>query len=238
MSVLSRRGPRRKPRSPQKSDEKRSYKAAPDRRRQILDCALAAFAEKGYHAASIADVCGRAGIGRATLYQYFQDKRDLLAALAEDIAARVVEACENRPPLDVPPGFKPTEEQAVRFIEGRIVTVLSVVLENADTARLVLRAGRGADGVVDEMLRRVDRAVLERFEAELTLAKDAGVIRPVDVAFVARFFLGGVEKTVLSYLEENRPWDVRRIAKEAALLEVLGIFARPNSHEAPGATEP
>lgn len=237
MSVPRRRGSRRPAGAPQISAEKRSYKAAPDRRRQILDCALGAFAEKGYHAASIADVCSRAGIGRATLYQYFRDKRDLLAALAEDIAARVVEACENRPSLEVPPGYQPTEEQAIRFIEARVVTVLSVVLENADTARLVLRAGRGADGVVDEMLRRVDRAMLERFEAELTLAKNAGVIRPVDVAFVARFFLGGIEKIVLTTLEENRPLDVQRIAREAALLEVLGIFPRPHS-PTPGATPP
>jgi len=231
MSVLGRRGAPPRRRAGQNTGEKRTYKAAPDRRRQILECALSAFAERGYHATSIADVCGRAGIGRATLYQYFEDKRALLVALAEDIAARVVEACENRPPLELPPGFRPSEEQAVRFIEGRFAHVLSVVLENADTARLVLRAGRGADGVVDEMLRRVDRAVLERFEAELTLAKQAGVIRPVDVTFVARFFLGGVEKIVLSYLEENRRWDVQRIAREAALLEVFGIFPRPNPSE-------
>ena len=57
-------------------------------------------------------------------------------------------------------------------------------------------------------------------------AKSSGVIRPIDSAFVARFFLGGVEKIVLSYVEENRAFDVNVIAKEAALLEVFGIHAR------------
>jgi AcrR family transcriptional regulator len=205
---------------------RRSYKSAADRRAQILECALSAFAEKGYHQTSIADVCERAAIGRATLYQYFTDKRDLLVALAEQITARVVASFETRPMLRIPDGFRPTEEQAIAFVESRFVTVLEVVFQNAETARLILRAGRGADGVVDQVLDKIDRAMLERIEADLTLAKNAGVIRPIDVPFIARFFMGGIEKIVLSYLEENRPIDVRAIAREAALLEVSGIFPR------------
>src|SRR6185295_18285791 len=140
---------------------KRTYKPAEERRQQILDCALQAFARRGYHDTSIADVCSRAGIGRATLYQYFTDKRDLLAALADRIANRVMQAFRERPALHIPPGFKPTESQAVAFIQERFVPVLSAVFEDAATARLVLRAGRGADGVVDEILGRIDAVVLE-----------------------------------------------------------------------------
>ena len=70
-----------------KKRARRTYLPAAERRDQILDCALEAFAEGGYHATSIADVCSRAGIGRGTLYQYFADKRALLQALAERITA-------------------------------------------------------------------------------------------------------------------------------------------------------
>ena len=84
--------------------------------------------------------------------------------------------------------------------------------------------GRGADGVVDDILRRIDAAAIERIEAELRAAKEAGVIRPLDEHFVARFFLGGVEKIVLSYIEDDRPVDLETIAREAALLEVLGVY--------------
>src|SRR6266545_68043 len=75
------------------SYRRRTYKPKDERRTQILECALAAFSERGYHATSIAHVCARARIGRATLYQYFADKRALLVALAERIAERVSEAC-------------------------------------------------------------------------------------------------------------------------------------------------
>jgi hypothetical protein len=103
---------------------------------------------------------------------------------------------------------------------------MSVVFEDAATARLVLRAGRGADGVVDEIMRRIESAVLQTLEAELRAAKEAGAIRDLDEHFVARFFLGGFEKIVMSYLDEDRPLDVAKIAHEAALLEVCGIYPR------------
>jgi AcrR family transcriptional regulator len=203
---------------------KRTYKPADQRRQQILDCALHAFALRGYHDTSIADVCSRAGIGRATLYQYFTDKRDLLTALADRITTRVTEAFRQRPKLEIPPGFKPTEEQAIAFIQERFVPVLSAVFEDTATARLVLRAGRGAGGVIEEILGRIDAVVLETLESELRQAMAAGVVRPLDERFVARFFHGGMEKIVMMYLDEDRPIDVQAIAREAALLEVCGIF--------------
>src|SRR5688572_8801921 len=96
---------------------RRTYKPADARREQILDCALEVFSQKGYHGASIADVCARAGIARATLYQYFEDKRDVLVALADRITRRITDAVAKRPVLAIPAGFVPTEAQAVRFVE-------------------------------------------------------------------------------------------------------------------------
>ena len=208
---------------------RRTYKPADERAQQILDCALQAFAEKGYHQASIADVCARAGIGRATLYQYFTDKRDLLVALAERIAARITRLIKEREPLRFPPGFKPTRELAIAFTQHRFEELLRGVFEDAPTARLILRAGRGADAGVDAVMRRIDQTVLTIMEDELRYAMQAGAIRELDERFVARFFLGGVEKILMTYLDEDRPIDVVAIAREAALLEVCGVFPRSDS---------
>jgi AcrR family transcriptional regulator len=204
---------------------KRTYKPADERREQILDCALRAFADRGYHGTSIADVCARAGIGRATLYQYFDDKRDLLVALADRIEQRITGAVAARAPLAIPAGFVPTEEQAVAFTAARCAEILRVVFEDAPSCRLLLRAGRGSDGVVDDMLRRIDEAVLGVIEADLRVSQEAGILRPFDARMVARFFLGGLEKVVLACLDEDRPVDVEAIAREAAILELRGTLA-------------
>jgi hypothetical protein len=133
---------------------------------------------------------------------------------------------EERQPLVFPPGFKPTEAQAINFVQARFAEILRVVFEDAKTARLVVRAGRGADSAVDGVLRRIDDSVLRVMEDELRRAMAAGVVRRLDERFVARFFLGGVEKVLMTYLDEDRPIDVDAIAREAALLEVCGIFPR------------
>lgn len=50
-------------------------------RTQILDTALAAFAENGYRAASIRDIASRCGISHPTLLYHFPSKPDLLMAV-------------------------------------------------------------------------------------------------------------------------------------------------------------
>jgi AcrR family transcriptional regulator len=215
---------------------KRTYKPADERREQILACALEVFSQKGYHGSSIADVCARAGIGRATLYQYFEDKRDLLVALADRVEKRVEEAIATRAELRIPKGFVPADADAVAFVAARFAHVLGAVFHDEATTRLVLRAGRGADGVVDGLLARLDAKVLAIIEADLEATVRAGVLRPLDVGLVARFFLGGTEKVVLTYLDEGRAIDVAAIAKETAVLELFGTLAR-NAPELPLPTQ-
>jgi AcrR family transcriptional regulator len=47
------------------------------RRRQLLDAALDAFAERGFHATSMNDVAEAAGVTKPVLYQHFGSKRAL-----------------------------------------------------------------------------------------------------------------------------------------------------------------
>ena len=49
-----------------------------ERRRQIVEAALAVFAEKGFNAANVSDVAARAGVSQGTIYWYFDSKEELL----------------------------------------------------------------------------------------------------------------------------------------------------------------
>jgi AcrR family transcriptional regulator len=204
---------------------RRTYKAADDRREQILDCALRVFAERGYHGSSIADVCARAGIGRATLYQHFEDKRDVLVALADRIERQVDAAIAMRAPLRAPAGVRPADVELVAFVALRVAHVFAAVFDQPDATRLVLRAGRGADGVVDDLLARLDAKIVAVVRADLDAAIEMGFARAVDVAIVARLFVGGLEKLVLSALDEGRAVDAFALARAVAEVELLGVLA-------------
>ncbi len=56
---------------------------------RILDAAITAFSQRGYHAATVADVAGAAGLGKGTLYLYFKNKEAIAEAMGERYFARM-----------------------------------------------------------------------------------------------------------------------------------------------------
>jgi AcrR family transcriptional regulator len=58
-------------------------KARAARRDQIIAARLACFARSGYHATTMADVAGQAGVSKGTPYLYFDSKQALFLALHE-----------------------------------------------------------------------------------------------------------------------------------------------------------
>ena len=55
------------------------------KRTKLKDAALALFAEKGYDAASIEEIAGRASLAVGGFYQHYQSKRQLLLALMDEL---------------------------------------------------------------------------------------------------------------------------------------------------------
>ena len=59
------------------------------RRRAVLDAAEAEFAERGFSGGSLNTIVREAGIAKGSLFQYFEDKADLYAHLAELASVRI-----------------------------------------------------------------------------------------------------------------------------------------------------
>jgi AcrR family transcriptional regulator len=51
------------------------------RRNEILDAAWSCFAQKGYHGATMQDICDEAEMSPGALYRYFKGKEEILAAI-------------------------------------------------------------------------------------------------------------------------------------------------------------
>ncbi|WP_441249476.1 TetR/AcrR family transcriptional regulator [Kitasatospora sp. McL0602] len=65
-------------------------KRRPRTRAALLGAALEAFAEHGFHAASIEQICERAGYTRGAFYSNFSSKEELFLALFDEHSARIV----------------------------------------------------------------------------------------------------------------------------------------------------
>ena len=64
--------------------------AATDRREQILNVALTAFAKSGYHSTSMNDIADQLGVTKPVLYQYFDSKRALYIELLDHVGRSLV----------------------------------------------------------------------------------------------------------------------------------------------------
>ena len=54
------------------------------RRRQILDAALSCFRRRGFHQATMQEICAEANMSAGALYRYFGSKAEIIGAIAED----------------------------------------------------------------------------------------------------------------------------------------------------------
>ena len=60
-----------------------------DRRAAILEIARAAFLQDGYAGTSMSQIAAKVGGSKATLYNYFASKKDLLIALADEESTQI-----------------------------------------------------------------------------------------------------------------------------------------------------
>lgn len=71
-----------------------------DRRARVLDAAMAQFGRHGYSGASLNVIARDAGVAKGSLFQYFADKFDFFAHVAEQASLRIYSAMQ--PYLEAP----------------------------------------------------------------------------------------------------------------------------------------
>lgn len=68
-------------------------------RQQLLDAALDQFAQRGFHATVVDDIARAAGVSRATLYQYFDSREQIVTELLEECGAALMRVVRRVGPL-------------------------------------------------------------------------------------------------------------------------------------------
>ncbi|MEU4090605.1 TetR/AcrR family transcriptional regulator [Streptomyces aureus] len=75
-------------RTPRRSAARGRYTVGDERRARILDSAVEHFAERGFHASSLARIAKDVGITQGGLLHYFRSKEDLLVSVLEHSEAQ------------------------------------------------------------------------------------------------------------------------------------------------------
>jgi AcrR family transcriptional regulator len=185
MNLHSRRPARRAPRAagaPLKDEARDLF------RNGILAAAETVFAERGYHAARIQDIARAARIAVGTVYNHFDDKDALLAALLDERTAEMLDCLG-------PQGDEPADFGG--RLEGRIARLLAHAEKRRGTWTILVAHGLtgGAGGEPARVRRRGDR-LNAAWRSLIEDGQRAGALAPLPPAPLAAFLAGVVRSMV------------------------------------------
>jgi AcrR family transcriptional regulator len=166
------------------------------RRSTILAAATRVFKEKGYHATSVNDIIDAAQIARGTFYLYFTSKREVFAELSATFL-ELIRASVRKISLD------PADGEPLAQMRANFRRVMSMVLEHADLATVMLRSDAG-DAEARAQLDVFYQQVIALIGQAVRVGHALGFARDCNVDVIAVAALAGL-KEVLGRMLDARP---------------------------------
>ncbi|KRB77211.1 TetR family transcriptional regulator [Nocardioides sp. Root190] len=190
-------------------------------RRDIIDAAFTCFADQGYHSTGIADIAARLGIGHGTFYRYFENKRDIVENVIDELIERIIATlgAENAPDaVDTLEGYR---AQSARIGEG-----LARIFSEDPRVPLLLLSAAGIDDAMREKM-------LDLFELTAPLTAEylehgvrCGYLRAdLDVEPTAQAINGMILGSVLAALRDPTPQRQARLSAAIRAVMYDGIAA-------------
>ena len=174
-----------------------------DRRAQLMEAALAAFSQGGYHGTHVSHIIAEAGVARGTFYLYFQGKREVFQALIDEMFTSldsVLEALDPRAP------------SPIDLLRGNLERFVGVLLARPRLTTLLIEQGAPLEPEVRERLRGFYADLTQKVEQGLALGEELGLFEPVDREVVARAIVGAVKEVFYSWDHQRDAFDPRRVA--------------------------
>ncbi|OWZ83512.1 TetR/AcrR family transcriptional regulator [Natranaerobius trueperi] len=170
------------------------------KRNQILTGAAKVFSLKGYHSTKIQEIANEAGVGKGTVYEYFDSKENLFIEMIR-IGTKKYQKIINdslSQPLSIWEKLTLVLEREANFL-----------WENQEIARLILNSESRIviENELYDWLLEVRNSILEMYEAAFKEAIERGEIRPGNVKLYARMLKGWEIEVIgaLILLENKKP---------------------------------
>ena len=183
-------------------------------RQQIIDAAVSLFAERGYHATTIADIAEAAEVAPRTFFSYFPSKEAVVFHNVDRDMASLAEVLRNRLPGEN------VFDALRRWIDG----MFDEWMAEGDQALLRKQLCREDEGLANYeggIMNRISELLLEAIADDLDEPQDA--LRPRLVAAAAVAALTSLDGSFDEKAEQRLP-----VAKEEALavLDDAIVFLR------------
>ncbi len=161
--------------------------------REILEAAMAVFAERGYARATMEEIAERALLSRVALYRYFKDKEAILKALLDWKTAELTERFEAVGGEGYAETVRALAAEGLRFRE-----------ENQGFFRALYTATGLPELLRDPDFKERKRALVRAVARRIEAGQARGEAREGDAGLLAEFFLSLVlSASTRDFLDED-----------------------------------
>ena len=177
------------------------------KRQQILDSAVAVFAEKGFYNAKVTDIAHKAGIAHGTVYLYFQTKEDILIQIFMEVGV---------------------EHNALAKLRRLILIQLQMVETNPElTELMLLEARQSSKFILSSAISKIGD-YCDKIEGILKEGIEEGLVRPdLDLTVASTMLYSGIEGIATRWMLENKHYNLNLCAEQLIQLFIGGIRNLP-----------
>ena len=188
---------------------------------EILEAALDLFTERGFKATRLEDVASRAGLSKAAIYLYFNDKTSLLTALVQATVGANVSIANDMISKHQGP-VAPLLRQLLGFMASRMQET-----RMPDLIKLVISESRAHPEIGRFYLDNVIGKALPRFQSLIERGMASGEFRVVDPrltvkCLVGPMLLGAIWKSAFEPIGAD-PFDIEALAAHDADLIIRAL---------------
>lgn len=165
------------------------------RRQEIIDIAARLFAERGYTATGVAELCRETDLGKGSLYYYIGSKEQLLAEIHSSVLNPLVAETQKIVASPDPPEAKLRQMADI---------MLSAIVHHMDHVWVFLHEWKSLQGRNAASFREKRRAVEDALESILQEGVDRGDFDIPDLRIATLAWFGMVNYTYQWYRSEGR----------------------------------
>jgi AcrR family transcriptional regulator len=189
------------------------------KRQEIMEAAIAIFSRMGYHRAKIKDIADEAGVGKGTVYEYFETKEDLFLQAGDFLYAQYIEA--QKMSLD-----------AVGDSKERIRSLISATLENAViwTGMMYLTIDiwsemdrKGKEDKLRRLMKDMIARMIDVFVQYVREGQKGGVFKKLDPRLMSRIVLASLDGLVFQLLINRDAFDTKVMSDVLAEILLEGM---------------
>jgi len=186
-----------------------------DKRRRILDAAVAVFAEKGFYQARVSDIARMAGVADGTIYLYFKNKDDLLISIFEEKMKEINVKFREALASETDPRSRFRKLIAMHLAGFQAYPDLAAVLQ------VELRQS-------SRFMREYKKVELKNYldlvGEVVRHGQDHGVFRSdVPLGLIKRLIFGALDEVVSTWVLAGRPYDLESLTDPLVTLFLNGL---------------